>query len=139
MGARRMVFILARAVGIGAVSAFLLLLVLIPCPPWSLKVVNAQRTQCMANLHALYLTVRERGILLDEEHTGEIEEVIAELALTCPEGSNVRKGSARYHVLVRDGKCIITEEPGNHPARNRFLAGTVPEERFEVDVQGHVY
>ena len=128
---------LLRTTAIVAIG-MLLVLVIIPCPPWSLKVVMAERVDCMANLKDLHRAVQQRSIPFDEQHAPEIREVIQELALTCAEGTELKGRPARYLVRVTNGECIITEEAGNHPARKRFLAGAVPEERFEVNAEGQV-
>ncbi len=129
---------LAKIVGIAVIIACLWL-VFIPCPPWSLKGIIARRTSCMANLNSLCRTLEQRGIPLDHEHIREIQQVVLDSGLTCAEGSDVQGSPALYYVVrLRNGTCVITEEAGNHPARERFLAGAVPEERFEIDAEGTI-
>ena len=125
-----------------ALALFLVLLVLslgmCTCPPWSLKYAIAHRAGCQGNLHSIRQEVRARAIPFDREHVADIEAVIREMGLTCTEGSQVKGRPAGYHVEVRADGIVITEEPGNHPAHKRFMAGQVREERFEVDADGIV-
>ena len=111
-------------------------LVVSSCPPWSLKVIRARRAACQHELFVIYSELEDRRIPLDAGHVKEIEAVIAELGLTCTEGSDVKGRPAGYHVEVRPDGVVLTEEPGNHPARKRFMAGRVPEERFQMGEDG---
>jgi len=128
---------LIRAVGLAG-ALCLVFLVMCPCPPWSLKSVIARRAVCRENLHLIYVELTERGIPFDREHLKDIEAVIREMGLTCLEGSEVKGKPADYYAEARADGIVITEEPGNHPARHRFMAGEVAEERFEVDGNGWV-
>ena len=58
-----------RWVAIGLAVLLVALLIVFPCPPWSLKVVIAQRAQCVANLKQIAQDLRDRGIPLDERHS----------------------------------------------------------------------
>ncbi len=127
-----------RSVAIGLAALLVALMLVFPCPPWSLKVVIAQRTQCQDNLKVIVLALREHGILLDATHADQIREVLEELNLECPEGMEIRGRPAHYLLLLKDGSCFITEERGNHPARKRFMAGSVDEKRFGIDVGGKI-
>jgi len=109
-----------------------------PCPPWSLKVVIAERAQCQANLKGIHQALRNRGILIDAAHAEQIQEVLTVLNLTCPEGTGIRGQAALYSCQVKDGSCMIAEDRGNHPARMRIMAGSVGEMRFGVDAGGKV-
>ncbi len=58
---------------VAGVLLFLTLVLLIsPCPPWSLKTVIARRAECMNNLKVTLKTVQDRGIPLDAGHSGEV-------------------------------------------------------------------
>jgi hypothetical protein len=45
---------------------------------------------------------------------------------------------APYFLQLDDGRSTITEAGGNHPARMRFMAGTVEERRFGIDADGTI-
>jgi hypothetical protein len=125
-----------RSFAIGLAVLFIAILLAFPCPPWSLKLVIAQRAQCQANLKIIAQALRDRGIPWDESHADQIRRVLDELNLECPEGSEIRGCPAHYILLPKDGACLITEDRGNHPARKRSMAGSVDEKWFAIDAGG---
>ncbi|HEV3120814.1 MAG TPA: hypothetical protein VGY53_02875, partial [Isosphaeraceae bacterium] len=112
-------------------------LVLLSCPPWSLKGVIAQRAQCVWNLKYLHHVLEAKGVRLDQGRLEQVQEMIRAESLACPEGTKIRGRPALYHAERRNGSLLITEESGNHPARTRFLAGSVPAQRFGIDSDGN--
>ncbi len=75
---------------------------------------------------------------LDESHADEVRSAIERLNLTCMEGTSLRGRPATYSLQTRSGACIISEDRANHPARTRFMAGTVAEEQFGIDAFGNL-
>jgi len=118
--------------------AFVVLFVL-PCPPWSLKGIVAGRAQCQNNLKQIFNALDERHIPLDANDTDPILTLLDELNLKCPEGTDVHGKAATYFIQPVNGLCVITEDPGNHPARTRFMAGAVDRERFGIDAGGKTF
>jgi len=116
----------------------ILFLVVFPCPPWSLKGVIAQRAQCQSNLKLILRNLDDLRVTLDESHADQVRKLLVGLNLTCPEGTEFRGRPALYVFQIMDGRCMITEEQGNHPARARFMAGAVEERRFGIDVGGKI-
>lgn len=126
----------ARSIVVAVIVLVAVILVVSPCPPWSLKVVIAQRAQCINNLKEIYQALHNRGILLDASHAEQIAGVIKELNLRCPEGTGIKGQRALYHCRVKGGSFVIIEDRGNHPARTRIMAGSVDEECYGVDAGG---
>jgi hypothetical protein len=116
----------------------LLFLGFFSCPPWSLKSVIAQRAQCQANLKRILVTRDDLRIPVDDRHSDQIRELLMEMNLSCTEGTDVHRRPARYVLQSTDGRCIITEEHGNHPARARFMAGAVRARRHGIDGRGEM-
>jgi hypothetical protein len=127
-----------RSVAICFAVVLVAVLLVFPCPPWSLKVVIAHRAQCRNNLKVIALTLRERGIPFDASQADQIHGLLDELNLECPEGSAIRKHPARYIIVFKEGSCFITEERGNHPALKRFMGGSVDEKCFSIDAGGEI-
>ncbi len=127
-----------RSVAIGLAVLLVALFLAFPCPPWSLKLVIAQRAQCQNNLKVIAQALRDRGIPWDESHADQIRGTLHELNLECPEGTEIRGRPASYTLVLKDGSCFITEDRGNHPARKRFMAGSVDEKRFGIDAGGEI-
>jgi hypothetical protein len=115
-----------------------LLMVVFPCPPWSLKSIIAQRAQCVSNLKQILKALDDQKVPLDAGHADEVRTTIARLNLDCPEGTDVRREPATYSLQTRNATYVISEERGNHPARSRFMAGSVAEEQFGIDAAGKV-
>jgi hypothetical protein len=128
-----------RSVAIGLAVLLVAFLLVFPCPPWSLKVVIAQRAQCQANLKVIAHALRERGILLDATHADQIRRVLDELNLEYPEGTEIRGRPAHYILVLKEGSYFITEDRGNHPARKRFMAGSADEKCFGIDADGKIF
>ena len=127
-----------RTIAVAMIVLVAVILLVFPCPPWSLKVVIAQRTQCQANLKEIHQALRNRGVLLDATNAEQIREVLKVLILTCPEGTGIRGLPALYTCQVEDGSCMITEDRGNHPARMPIMAGSVDEKRFGIEAGGKI-
>ncbi len=113
-----------------------LLLIVFPCPPWSLKSIIAQRAQCVSNLKQILEALDNQKVPLDETHADEVRRTIERLNLECMEGTGLRGRAATYSIQARNATYIISEERGNHPARSRFMAGSVAEEQFGIDAAG---
>jgi hypothetical protein len=113
-----------------------LLLIVFPCPPWSLKSTIAQRAQCVSNLKQILKALDDQKVPLDETHADEVRRTIERLNLECMEGTGLRGRPATYSVQARNATYMISEERDNHPARSRFMAGSVPEEQFGIDAAG---
>src|SRR5437763_1769452 len=96
-----------RSVAIGLAVVLVALLLLFPCPPWSLKVVNAERAQCQNNLKVIAHALRERGIPFDATHADQIRGLLDELNLDCPEGIAIRGRPTHYVLAIKDGSCFI--------------------------------
>jgi hypothetical protein len=128
-----------RSVAIGLAVLIAVLFLAFPCPPWSLKLVIAQSAQCQANLKLIAQALRDRGIPWDESHADQIRGLLDELNLECPEGSEIRGRPAHYILMLKEGSCFITENRGNHPARKRFMAGSVDEKCFGIDAQAKIF
>src|SRR5271157_4535671 len=96
-----------RTIAVAMIVLVGVILFVFPCPPWSLKVVIAQRTQCQANLKEIHQVLRDRGILLDATHADHIRDVLKGLNLTCPEGTGTRGQPALYSCQVKNGSCMI--------------------------------
>jgi hypothetical protein len=127
-----------RSVAISLAVVLVVLLLLFPCPPWSLKLVIAQRAQCQNNLKGIAHALRQRGVLFDATHVDQIRRVLDLLNLGCPEGTAIRGRPTHYILVIKDGSCFITEDRGNHPARKQFMAGSVDEKCFGIDVGGEI-
>jgi hypothetical protein len=127
-----------RSVAIDLPVLLVGLLLAFPCPPWSLKVVNAQRAQCQNNLKVIALALRDRGIPLDEDYADQIRGTLDELNLECPERSEIRGRPAHCILMLKEGSCFIMEDRGNHPARQRFMAGSVDEKCLGIDSRGKI-
>ena len=112
------------------------LLIAFPCPPWSLEYIIAQRAQCVSNFKQILKALDDQKVPLDESHADEVRRMIEQLNLDYMEGTGLRGRPANYSVLARNAAYIISEERGNHPARSRFMAGSVPEEQFGIDAIG---
>jgi hypothetical protein len=128
-----------RWVAIGLAVLLVALLIVFPCPPWSLKAVIAQRAQCVANLKQIAQDLRDRGIPLDERHSAQVHTVLDGWNVECPEGTEIRGRPAHYILLLKEGSCFITEDRGNHPARMRIMAGSVDEKYFGIDAGGKIF
>ncbi len=113
-----------------------LLLIVFPCPPWSLKSIIAQRAQCVSNLKQILEALDNQKVPLDETHADEVRRTIERLNLECMEGTGLRGRAATYSIQARNATYIISEERGNHPARSRFMAGSVAEVQFGIDAAG---
>jgi hypothetical protein len=127
-----------RSVAIGLAVLIAVLFLAFPCPPWSLKLVIAQRAQCQANLKLIAQALRDRGIPWDESHADQIRVLLDALNLECPEGTAIRGRPTHYILVIKDRSCFITEDRGNHPARKRFVAGSVDEKCFGIDAGGEI-